>query len=430
MYTIDAFVSGLEKIYPSLTIVKDNEGIEFSQEYHYLSTPEVTERDFIGKITLAEITAALDSIPSDWTINELYIHNNRYCEVLALVDRSKNHIIRHLNEELFSVNENNYRFVISKPSVSYAMATICFLSSREDINIEQLIPMRPYFMSEQDAVRSLGDLINSLRWITVKATLPNDTTLAEYRKMIPSYLFNICYNQSTLFTIPDLHTTRQTKRRSIRRQGQLFPYRHYNSSLVKYYYQGLSIDIPFAQYLAFYHVAEYFFQTVAEDEAFKEIEDFITRPSFSPHRKEDLRRFYEKIKKRMRSQKENDVWDEKVGFLLCLKKYIPDLSVLKTSIQAIDTAALDYYKATKVSFADDANEINFDSTPDEVYACIRNRVYSVRNAIVHSKDGERLKYEPFKHDRELAKELPLVRAIAEEIIINASQAITLHRTDI
>ena len=117
MYTIDAFVSGLEKLFPSLTIIKNDEGVEFTQEYHYMNAPEDIGRDFIGQISLAEITAALDSIPSNWTINELYIHNNRSCEVLTLVDRSKNHIIRRLNEELFSVNENNY---------SYFYATLVF----------------------------------------------------------------------------------------------------------------------------------------------------------------------------------------------------------------------------------------------------------------------------------------------------------------
>lgn len=168
-----------------------------------------------------------------------------------------------------------------------------------------------------------------------------------------------------------------------------------------------------------------FFQAVAEDGAFKEIEDFITHPAFSPRKKEDMRRFYNKIRKIMYTQKENDVWDEKVGFLLCLKKYIPDLDALKSTINAIDSSAIEYYKSTEVSFADDGCKINFDASPENVYANIRNRVYSVRNSIVHSKEGERLKYEPFKHDKDLTKEIPLMRAIAEEIIINSSKPIDI-----
>ena len=51
------------------------------------------------------------------------------------------------------------------------------------------------------------------------------------------------------------------------------------------------------------------------------------------------------------------------------------------------------------------------------------------NAIVHSKEGEKSKYEPFKHDKQLAKELPLIRAVAEEIIINSAEPINYNFTE-
>ena len=213
--------------------------------------------------------------------------------------------------------------------------------------------------------------------------------------------------------------------RIIQREGQYFPYKSYKSELVKYYYQGISADIPFTQYLAFFHVAEFFFQTISEQDAFKEIEEFITRPSFSPHRKDDIRQFYNKVKKRMRDQKEDGVWDERTGLLLCLKKYIPDIEILRNSVNSLDVSAIDYYKNEDVSFADGAKPINFDDTSEVLYATIRDRVYSVRNAIVHSKEGKKLRYEPFKHDKELSKEIPLIRAIAEEIIINSAESIEI-----
>lgn len=127
----------------------------------------------------------------------------------------------------------------------------------------------------------------------------------------------------------------------------------------------------------------------------------------------------------MRDQRDDGVWDEKTGLLLCLKKYIPDLEQLKSSITAIDPNSLNHYQTSDVSFASDGKKINFNDSSDAIYATIRNSVYSIRNSVVHSKESERLKYEPFRHDKELTKEIPLIRAIAEEIIINSAKPIEL-----
>lgn len=194
------------------------------------------------------------------------------------------------------------------------------------------------------------------------------------------------------------------------------------------YYQAISSSMPFTQYLAFYHVAEFFFQQIAESDAFETIESMITHPSFSPYKKEEIRRFYNKVKKVMRSQKEDGLWDEKNGLLICLKKFIPDLNLLKNSIDSIDNNALDYYKNNGIPFATNNSEqvqIDFDNTPEKIYNSIKNRVNLVRNAIAHSKEGNKLRYEPFKHDKDLQKEIPLIRAISEEIIINSSKPIDL-----
>ena len=131
----------------------------------------------------------------------------------------------------------------------------------------------------------------------------------------------------------------------------------------------------------------------------------------------------------MKEQKEDGLWDEKTGLLLCLKKYVLDLENLKNTINAIDATAIEYYKKEKVPFASEGGIINFSDSQDAVYATIRNRVYSVRNAIVHSKEGEKLRYEPFKHDKELSKEIPLIRAIAEEIIVNSAKRLDFIKFD-
>ena len=90
--------------------------------------------------------------------------------------------------------------------------------------------------------------------------------------------------------------------------------------------------------------------------------------------------------------------------------------------------AIRYFKISFVqvyNFFVVLNSYDFDNTPEKIYNSIKNRVYLVRNAIAHSKEGDKLRYEPFKHDKDLQKEIPLIRAISEEIIINSSKPIDL-----
>jgi hypothetical protein len=55
---------------------------------------------------------------------------------------------------------------------------------------------------------------------------------------------------------------------------------------------------------------------------------------------------------------------------------------------------------------------------------LSNRIYNVRNALIHSKEGEKRRYVPFsENENELRKELPLIRLVAEQIIINSSKNI-------
>ena len=54
---------------------------------------------------------------------------------------------------------------------------------------------------------------------------------------------------------------------------------------------------------------------------------------------------------------------------------------------------------------------------------IASRIYKVRNAIVHSKKQTFGAFIPFKHDRALSYEIPLVKCVAEEVIDNNSSRV-------
>ena len=256
-------------------------------------------------------------------------------------------------------------------------------------------------------------------------------TVGMFTNMVNSYLYNIAFNYGEAFEKMNFSEDRFLYRRKLTRGGQLFPYRKYNNHLAKYYYQALAADMPSTQFLAFYHVAEFFFQKLAENNALERLKQTMTDPSFSPQNEKDIKKLYNGIKKIIHEQRKDGVWEEKNGLKLCLKKYVPSIERLKDKIETLDQNAVSYYKENPVAFAEfngnqsaDSLRIDFNNNDRDVYQAVCNRVYLVRNAIAHSKEGEYLRYEPFRHDKEL-KKMPLIRAIAEEIIINSSEQLNV-----
>ena len=78
---------------------------------------------------------------------------------------------------------------------------------------------------------------------------------------------------------------------------------------------------------------------------------------------------------------------------------------------------LDFLSDNSVKFSD-GNKINWDNkNSDNIIGDISNRIYNTRNALVHSKEMENSKYKPFQDEKILSKEIPLIRIIAEKLII-------------
>ena len=67
-----------------------------------------------------------------------------------------------------------------------------------------------------------------------------------------------------------------------------------------------------------------------------------------------------------------------------------------------------------------------DLSNDKLPKKLAARIYKTRNALVHNKSNEtrlseRGLYKPFKDKEELSKEIPLMRFLAESIIVNSSE---------
>ena len=134
----------------------------------------------------------------------------------------------------------------------------------------------------------------------------------------------------------------------------------------------------------------------------------------------DLNVLIKVIQEKLKYRNEEFQINEPEALRLVLERFIPDFEDIKNEIEGYDKTLIDYYKQNEVSFSR-GNRVNFNEDKQTVVKNLRERVYKTRNSIVHSKETDKMKYLPFKHDKELLKEIILMRVIAEKIIIGSSE---------
>ena len=182
---------------------------------------------------------------------------------------------------------------------------------------------------------------------------------------------------------------------------------------------GVSTDSPPLEYLSYYHVAEHFFEAVFEDDLISRVRTVLTQPGFSFRRKHDVRNLIKLVRDKVRFQREDVTFSEQEALRLVLEKHV-NIESVRDKLDAIQESLVPYYAETPVAFADSGTVDLRWADSSKVIVALSRRIYATRNAVVHSKDGGKPKYAPFRHDTVLAQELPLMRLVAEEIVISSS----------
>ncbi|WP_339138289.1 MAG: hypothetical protein WGN25_08565 [Candidatus Electrothrix sp. GW3-4] len=281
------------------------------------------------------------------------------------------------------------------------------------------------YLDEEDEANLIEFIrLTSFRFLTLKITSDKKHSPLQYSRLTHAFLFHIGFNL-------DIALVPQRLLEEIARRGRITrmrrsrpdeidpPRRIYNEDLVQHYLLAVSTDNPVIEFLSYYHVLEHFYEAVFNDDLLETIKDKITDPGFSYKRKKDIGQLVSTIKRSLQIRSETITFSESEALRLCLQKYVvlPDLI---SKLEEYDETLLDYYRSTKVEFSG-GTEVDIENTEEEtVFKSLTKRIYSTRNALVHSKDGDKSKYTPFKDDRILVKEVPLMRFISEMVILQES----------
>jgi hypothetical protein len=289
------------------------------------------------------------------------------------------HPIRILNESHYlklydAFQLNNLNFEITSPSEIYYL----FLYLSKGLGLGWFRDSARYLIMNlckenldniqfQDFIKRLNKILK-FKTLTIKSNLP--LNYKEFQKLADSYLFYCAYNGDvSILQVNPLEFGDKI----------IFLDRYYTLSeiigqnldeeLIAYYKTAVSSNDPFIEFISFYHILEYFFRKVHGE------------------------------KRELKS---------------VLRKFI-SLDKFKEELKFYDEYS--YFINNGVKFA------NAKPIGNDFYETLAERIYAVRNALVHRKEEYDYKYLPFKwdHRKELQIETILMRIIATQIILNSSK---------
>lgn len=376
----------------------------------------------------------VDELKNKLVKDETEISNEKYFEILAK-ENSRIYMPSRYRENSISDEINGIKYSYGDPSdeyIIYLMEQIIGLNRGITRRIFDPIRYlrRTQKGSEQASLfnQTVFDVLRqSLPLIeTIKIKSQNPVKKVRFEQFMYSYLFSLSYNLShsiyplryfdELFSPLRVGSVRRLSRDEIDS-----PKRTYINDLILHYQKGVSSESLDHQYLSFYHILEHFFEKIYNEDLINKMREELTLPGFSYKRKTDIEKLINIIQKRLRYKNEEFQVNELEALELVLRKYITDLENLKEELKNINPDLIEFFKINEVPFSK-GNKVNFE-VDSEVFKNLSKRIYYTRNSIVHSKETEKVKYIPFKDDKDLLNEIYLMRILAEQIIIGTSKEI-------
>lgn len=257
--------------------------------------------------------------------------------------------------------------------------------------------------------------------------IKNKNFSGEPINLVESYLINLSINKNIVLTLKnedESNTPFISQRIGIHPANSSsieMPKRKYNSEISRSFQMAKASNNPMLEYLSYYHVLEYFFSDIYDNYVIKQLRDIITSPDFSYKSDKCYKRILSKVQKHYTfDEGRGAVKIEKKALRLVLEEYI-NLENLFSFLNNDDGI---YYKNNPSAFEEKQKTIiNPDDSDNEMFAAITNRVYSTRNALVHSKDNNLISFVPFRDEFKITLEMPLIRFLAKEVLINSSEII-------
>lgn len=383
----------------------------------------LSKEKLLNEISLLEqFTSVSETVISTDTSYEILVRDEGRSSRFMIGSRDEDHLI-HIED-----TENHLTYSLGRPTNQFVL----FLIKNAAIYGEPKALSRN-FMNGSLRRRSFEEQLCVFDYLkkfmasrmTLKVTSDTRKSVNDFDKFSSAFLFNITYNTDTaLIQQRDfdelLRTGRITRNRRSNTSEIDPPRRAYIPDLIHHYQLAVGTENPMLEYISYYHIIEHFFESVFNEALVEKIRNKITHPDFSYKRKQDVSSLIKEIAKSIKIRDESMTFNEQEALRLTLQKYL-DVNELIVKLDEYDNSLVEYYKLESVRFSH-ARKVDLkDNDENTVFKHLSARIYQNRNSIVHSKESDKAKYTPFRDDKILVKEVPLLRFIAERIIFETSE---------
>jgi len=326
---------------------------------------------------------------------------------------------------------NGITYTLSRPSSEYLLFLLHRVSAI--VPLEYLSSPNPRRRRGTDKTQSILKILGkaSSHFLSLRVESEQSRPVNTLVAYATAFLFDLGYNLDAAFIAPkhfdDLvrRGRLRQQRRKVQPKDVLAPRRFYELNLTYYYQLALATEAPSLQYLSYYHILEYFGEGIFMDDMIERVRNIITQPAFSYRRDIDIKQLIKAVEElpKTKPNSTDDAKRDERALRMTLERYV-DISSLLEKLRNYDADLVKYYRDNTVPFDSKACRVDLEQKDASLtLAHLARRIYRTRNAIVHSKEAEASRYTPFTHDGHLSREIPLLRFIAELIILESSKII-------
>ncbi|MCO7271578.1 hypothetical protein [Cellulosimicrobium cellulans] len=341
-------------------------------------------------------------------------------------------------------DDGHLKYEVDKPTDAMAIA-LCLATKEDEDRRQNRLPVHHLFRrmrwgrgvaemrmlrdldeaaDDDDAYDLLSVLSSAVRTSSLRLVSERERARHHFETMASAVSFEFAFQTGIAVALAgsasSSYRTRSARPRRSSDQDLGFPQRRYVESIVGHYIEGLAEASELARFLSFYHVAEHFFDQVLEADIVRRLQGKMTEPGFSVRRPEDVATLIPIVKKNFRARDDQVLLaDERAALALTLRKYVVR-SELETALSRHLGEALNLYFAEAPEFVKAGGVVRRDVDDQKFFGALAQRLYAVRNALVHRKSAARGRYEPAKHRDQLARETAVMQVLAEQIILGTS----------
>lgn len=179
--------------------------------------------------------------------------------------------------------------------------------------------------------------------------------------------------------------------------------------------EGIS---PVIRFWAYYQILEYYFGRYTKNKIFNDIQNLLKNPNFDVHDANDLR----KLRQKLEDASAQMMPDERKQ-IIALVGELYSSDEIKEFISESKLVDTEYFKINA-----DITKKQIDFSRSDIDEQVALRIYDIRCSIVHSKyeNGSNAGIVPgYRYDESVLKELPLIRAVVEKLILTESTPVNI-----